>query len=149
MRAWRMGLVITGVLLLVLGAAVMVDTVNPQRILGVGLWFVFALILHDGIIAPVVFGVAFLMRKVGRRVPGAVLVIVQGGIVVGSVFSIIVLPEIYARFLGTRNNTVLPFDYAPRLAILWGAVAVLTAIAVGVYAAFTKRQKSRPSVSQA
>ncbi len=149
MKAWRTALVVVGIVLLLLGAYVMFDTLNPTKIAGVALWFLLALIVHDGIIASMTFGVAFLMRKAGRAVPIAVLAIVQAGLVVCSVFAIIVLPAVYKKSIGTKNVTVLPLDYGPSLVILWGVVVVLTALSVVGYTVLARRQKSRPSISQA
>ena len=148
MKAWRTGLVVIGVLLLLLGAYVLVDTVKPIKIAGIALWFVLALIVHDGIIALVTFGVAFLLRKAGRRVPIAVLAIVQAGLVVCSIFAIIVLPAVYKKSIGTNNPTVLPLDYGPALVIAWTVTVVITALAVVGYTALARRQKDRPSISQ-
>jgi hypothetical protein len=149
MKAWRAVLVVLGVLLLLLGASVLIGTVKPLKIAGVALWFVLALIVHDGIIAFVTFGVAFLLRKAGRALPIAALAIVQAGLVVCSVFAIIVLPAAYKKSIGSKNPTVLPLDYGPSLVILWAVIVVLTALAVIGYTALTRRQKNRPSVSQA
>ncbi|MFM9920323.1 hypothetical protein [Lacisediminihabitans sp. H27-G8] len=149
MKAWRTGLVVLGVLLLLLGAYVLIDTVKPVKIAGVALWFVLALIVHDGIIAFVTFGVAFLLRKAGRALPIAALAMVQAGLVVCSVFAIIVLPAAYKKSIGSKNPTVLPLDYGPSLVILWAVIVVLTALAVIGYTALARRQKNRPSVSQA
>jgi hypothetical protein len=148
-KAWRIALVMLGVLLLLLGAYVLVDTVKPIKIAGLGLWLVLALIVHDGIIALVTFGVAFLLRKAGRAIPIAVLAIVQAGLVVCSIFAIIVLPAAYKRSIGTKNPTVLPLDYGPSLVILWAVIVVLTALAVVGYTVLARRQKNRPSISQA
>ena len=145
MRATRIVLVLLGVALIVTGAIVMQQTVRPVRIAGVVLWLALALVVHDGIIAPIVVGVGALLRRTGRRIPIAVLAMVQGALVIGSVFTLIVGPEIRAKQLGVRNVTVLPFDYAGRLALLWAALAVLTALAVVIYLAATRRQKLRPA----
>jgi hypothetical protein len=147
-RAWRTALVVLGVLLLLLGAYVLVDSVKPIKIAGLALWLVLALIVHDGIIALVTFGLAFLLRKAGRALPIAVLAIVQAGLVVCSIFAIIVLPAAYKKSIGTNNPTVLPLDYGPALATLWVVIIVLTALVVVGYTAFARRQKNRPSVSQ-
>ena len=147
-KAWRTGLVALGVLLLLLGAYVLVDTVKPIKIAGLGLWLVLALIVHDGIIALVTFGVAFVLRKAGRAIPIAVLAVVQAGLVVCSIFAIIVLPAVYKRSIGTNNPTVLPLDYGPALVTLWAVIVVLTALAVVGYTALARRQKNRPSISQ-
>ena len=158
-RAWRVVLIVLGVLLLALGLFVLVDTMKPVKIAGIGLWFVLALIVHDGIIALVTFAVVFLLRRVGRRssarrhptagqLPIAVLAIVQGALVVCSVFAIIVLPAVYKKSIGSKNPTVLPLDYGPSLVILWGVIGVLTGLAVVGYTVLARRQKNRPSVSQ-
>ena len=149
MKAWRTTLVVLGVLLLLLGAYVLVGSMKPIKIAGIALWFVLALIVHDGIIALVTFGVAFLLRKAGRALPIAVLAIVQAGLVVSSIFAIIVLPAAYKRSIGSKNPTVLPLDYGPSLVILWAVIVVLTALAVVGYTVFARRQKNRSSVSQA
>ncbi|MET4783381.1 hypothetical protein [Glaciihabitans sp. UYNi722] len=148
MRAWRIGLVIVGVLLLALGAVVLVDTVKPIKIIGVASWFLLALIVHDGIIAFVTFGVGFLLRRAGRKLPVAVLATIQGALVVCAIFAIIVLPAVYKQFLGSNNPTILPLKYGPNLIILWASVVVLTTVAIVGYYAFTRRQKNRLSVSQ-
>jgi len=148
-KNWRVTLVVLGLLLLALGAYVMVDTVTPVKIAGVALWLLLALIVHDGIIAFVTFGVAFLLRKAGRTIPIAVLAIVQAGLVLCSIFAIIVLPAAYKKSIGANNSTVLPLDYAPSLLIFWAAVVILTGLAVVGYTALARRQKNRPSVSQA
>jgi len=149
MKAWRTTLVVLGVLMLLLGAYVLVGSVKPIKIAGIALWFVLALIVHDGIIALVTFGVAFLLRKAGRALPIAVLAIVQAGLVVSSIFAIIVLPAAYKKSIGSKNPTVLPLDYGPSLVILWAVIVVLTALAVVGYTVLARRQKNRSSVSQA
>jgi hypothetical protein len=149
LKTWRTALIVLGVLLLLLGAWVMIDTVKPVKIAGVALWFALALVVHDGIIASVTFGTAFLLRKAGRALPIAVLAIIQAGLVVCSVFAIIVLPAVYKKSIGTKNPTVLPLDYGPSLVIVWAVLAVLTGLGVVGYYALISRQKNRPSVSQA
>ena len=149
LKNWRVALIVLGLLLLALGAYVMVDTVKPVKIAGVALWLLLALVVHDGIIAFVTFGVAFLLRKAGRKLPIAVLAIVQAGLVVCSIFAIIVLPAAYKKSIGVANATVLPLDYAPSLVIFWAVTVVLTALAVVGYTALARRQKARPSITQA
>lgn len=146
---WRIGVGAFGVLVLGYGVFVMVDTVSATRILGLASWLILALILHDGIIAMITFGVALGLRRAGRRLPVAVLAIIQGALVVGSVFAIVVLPAAYKKFLGTRNSTVLPLNYGPSFVVLFAVIAVLTAALIVAYYAFTRRQKNRPSISQA
>ncbi len=140
MRAVRATLVAVGVLGLALGAAVLLLKQTPVQIVGVGVWMLGAILLHDAVLSPIVVGVGILARKRGRRVPFALLAIVQAGIVVGAILTLLVLPEIYAKTLGTANPTVLPLDYSLNLALTWAAVAVLTALACGAYLALARRR---------
>ena len=150
MRITRAVLVIFGVLVVMLGAVILLQTVSTKQIGGLLVWFVGALILHDGVISFVVFGIGLGMKKYGRRIPLGVLAIVQAGLVVASVFAIIVLPEVYKKMLGAKNDTVLPFDYGTRLLLVLAGVAVLTALAAAIYLRVLRRRtKLRPSVTQA
>jgi hypothetical protein len=151
MKATRIALVAFGVALLLLGAVVLFGTVNPKKYLGLASWFILALIVHDGVISAVTFGVAFGLRKGQKkqRIPGPVIAIVEGALAVISVFAIIVLPEILKQAIGTKNPTILPLDYTRNLLLFWAAIVVLAAVAIAAYYAVTRRQKPRPSVSQA
>ncbi|MCU1528442.1 MAG: hypothetical protein JWP75_2205 [Frondihabitans sp.] len=148
MKATRIVLVSVGGLGIVLGAWVLQDTVSTKQIWGLLTWLIFAVIIHDGIIAPVVVGVSIGMRRAGRRIPPAVLAIVQGAVLVGSVFTLVVVPEIIRKAKIPKNYTVLPFDYAARLAILWAVILMLTTLVVLVYLRATRRQKTRSSTRQ-
>lgn len=148
LRRWRRGLLILGVLTLVLGAVVLVETMQPVKVFGVATWFIYALILHDGIIAAITFGASVILRKTGRRLPLGVLAIIQGALVTASIFAIIVIPEIYKQSIGSKNSTVLPLDYGPSLIGLWIAIVVATALVIVGYYALARRQKKRPPVSQ-
>lgn len=148
-RRWQIGLLALGVALLVLGGIVLLDQVSPRRYVGILSWFAGAIIVHDLIIAPIVFGVGVLMRRAGRRIPVAVLAIVQGAIVVGAIMALIVFPEIYKNSIETNNPTVLPLDYGTNLAVFYAVLLVLTAVVVAIYlGVFASRQKVRPSSSQ-
>jgi hypothetical protein len=146
-RVVRGVLIALGVVLIGLGGWVLTDTVNPNRYGGLLLWLVGSVVVHDAVLAPVVAAVSLVVRRTGRRVRPGVLWIVQGAVVVGAIFSLIVVPEIVAKAKGPKNDTVLPFDYGLRLAVLWLVIAVLTAGLVALYLA-RKRQKVRPSTDQ-
>lgn len=150
MRAARAVLVAVGIIVLMLGGLILVQTVSTKQIGGLLVWCAAALIVHDGIISFVVFGVSLALRRFGRRIPLGVLVIVQGGLVLASILAVIALPEVYKKMLGTKNSTVLPFDYGLRLLLVWAGVAVLTALAAAVYLGVLRnRTKLRSSVTQA
>jgi len=136
----RIILIAVGVLGLGVGALTMVNDVEFSQIIGVGIWIVGAIVIHDAILSPILLGIDLLMRRSGRRVSLGVIVIIQVGIVVGAIMSLLVVPEIYATTLGTQNETVLPLDYGLHLALYWLATAALTAAACLVYLRITRRR---------
>jgi hypothetical protein len=149
-RRWRIGLLILGLALLGLGGVVLLQEVNPKRYLGIVIWMVGALILHDGIIAPIVFVVTLIMRRKLTKVPAVVVAIIQGALVVGGIVTIIVVPQIMKKAIGTLSSSILPQNYALHLVVFYAVLVVLTAAAVGIYfRMFTRRQKLRPSADQA
>ena len=84
-----------------------------------------------------------IMRKLGRRIPRAVLAIVHGGIVIGAVFPVVLVPEILAQKYAHLFPTLLPFDYVKNLGILWIGTLVLTAVAVVVYLVWVRKKSPR------
>ena len=105
-RRWQIALVAGGVLFLALGGLTLLMDVSPANYFGIVLWFAGAIIVHDGIIAPLTFAVALVLRRIGRRMPLAVVLITQGALVVGAVISLIVFPEMYKKSLGDRKSVV-------------------------------------------
>ncbi|WP_209561400.1 hypothetical protein [Frigoribacterium sp. PvP032] len=143
MRVTRAVLLLVGVALIGLGGWVLTETVSPTRYGGLLVWLIGGVIAHDAIIAPLVAGVAVLLGRTGRRIRPAVLAILQVGVVLGVVLSLVVVPEIIAKARGTKNETVLPFDYGVRLGVAWLVVAVVTALAVVVWTVLARRREAR------
>jgi len=137
----RVILIAFGVALLIVGALVLLATVEPTNYLGIAIWFLGALIIHDGILGPVVFGVSVVMRKSSRRIPFGVLLIIQGALVIGALFTAIVVPEILKQGIGTANPTLLPLEYGRNLVVFYVALAVVTAAAIAVYIGMRRRKQ--------
>jgi len=144
MRGIRLGLIGLGVALLAWGAYVMLDTVRMTRLPGVALWIIAAIILHDAILAPIVFLIGVLLRRGGQRLGGTVVVVIQGFIVVGSIVSLVVVPVIVAINYKSANPTILPLNYGLNLGVFWLVLAVMTAGLAGWLYSRTKRTKERP-----
>lgn len=149
-RTAQIVLIVAGVLMLGIGGIVLLNDVNSIKSYGgILLWFAGAIIIHDAIIAPVVFGIGVVMRKVGKRLPGAILLILQAAIVVVAIMTALVVPEILKKEIGTANPTILPLDYAANLSGFYGLIALLTVAAIVIYLLVAaRRQKPRPSSSQ-
>jgi len=139
-RRWQVGLIALGVAMLGIGGIVLLLDVNPLRYPGIAVWFLGALILHDGVAAMVVFGISVVMRRAGRRIPPPVITIVQGALVIGAIITAIVVPEILKKNLGTANPTILPLDYGLNLVLFYAGLAVATAVAIGVSRVVARRR---------
>ena len=140
LRVTRVVLIVLGLAGLAWGAYVLLDTVKPARIPGVALWVGAAIVLHDGVISPLVFFCGILLRRAGHRFSGTLILVVQGAFVVGSVMTLIVVPLLIAQSRGTGNPTVLPLDYGVNFAVFWGVLAVITAaVSFALYARGRKR----------
>lgn len=146
-RAARIVLVVLGVLVLAFGAWVLVTTVRPNRIGGLATWLLGAVVLHDAILSPFVLAVGMGLRRAGRALRTWVLVVVQAAVVLGSVLALVVLPEIAAKAHGTKNDTVLPFDYTTRLLVVEGVLVVVVVIALVVGAVTARRRSEQPVVA--
>jgi hypothetical protein len=142
----RVALIVGGALILLLSGWILLTTVKPTRYIGIVEWFAAAIIVHDAIIAPFVFGVGVVMRKAGKRLPLAVLAIVQGGLVIGAVFTIVLVPEILAQQHAHLFQTLLPFDYVRNLGVLWVGTLVATGVAVVGYYVWRRVSGRRQSV---
>ena len=148
MRVARFALIAVGIVGLGLGAFVLVDTVALRRLPGVVLWMGAAIVLHDAVISPLVFGLGVLTRRAGHRLTGGIIVTVQAVIVLGSLMTLIVVPAIWAQGLGPKNPTILTQDYAVNLGLFWLTLAVLGGVlSVWLYSR-TRRANQRPSLTQ-
>jgi len=144
-RRWQVGLVIVGVALLLVGGVVLLNDVRPSRYPGLAVWLVGALVVHDGLAALGVFGVSILMRRAGRKIPVAVIAIVQGALAIAAIVTALVIPEILKQSIGSANPSILPLSYGLNLALFCAALAVLAGAAIaGYYAILARRQKLRP-----
>ena len=146
-RRWRTGLILFGIALLLIGAITLLNDVNPSSYVGIAIWLLGALVIHDGIAAFAIFGVSIVMRRAGRRIPLAVIAIVQAALVVAALFFVIVVPQILKKQIGTANPSILPLEYGMNLVLFYAGLAVATAVAITVYLVFARRQKLRPSSS--
>lgn len=147
-RRIRIGLIVIGFLGIVLGAIVLLRDVAPTQYIGIGVWMLGALIVHDGIAAAGIVAVQIALRKVGRRVPLTVIAILQGAILVGAIVSLLAFPGIYKSAIGANNATVVPLDYGQNLIIFYVALITVTALVIGLYL-LARRQKMRSSSSHA
>lgn len=129
-RTARLVLIALGVLLIGVAGGLLTAQVRPQQWPGIVLWLAGAIVLHDGVFAPLVWVGSRALRRVGARFSWAAVAVVQVALVVGGAITFVAFPGIRAQQLGARNPTVLVFDYGLGLSIAWLVLGVLTATIV-------------------
>ncbi|TFC90385.1 MULTISPECIES: hypothetical protein [Cryobacterium] len=148
MRVARRALILIGSAGLLFGLFILFDSVRVTRLPGLALWVGAAIVLHDAVLAPLVFLCGILLRRAGRRVTGTIVLVVQGAIVVGSIMTLIVVPAIVAQGITPNNPSILPHDYGRNLALFWlGVALVATFWSIALYAR-SRRANQRPSSRQ-
>lgn len=131
MRRWRYALVAAGVLLFLYGGVRLVAEV-PEALPGLVLWLVGIVVIHDGLLSPLVVGVGWLLA---RTVPPRGRRYLQAALVVGGLITIIAIPLIARRGTQPPAKALLVQNYGANLAILLGLVAALNLAAYLVTAA--------------
>ena len=131
-QRWQVAFIAVGVCLLLVAAGALVSEVPPTRYPGIAVWLLGALVIHDGIGAIGVAVAGILLRRV-TRIPFAVVVIVRSAAAVAVIVTVVVLPEIVKKTIGTANPSILPLDYAANLVVFYAALAVATGAVIGAY----------------
>jgi hypothetical protein len=117
--------IVTGALGLALMAVGATLLLTGGQLKDVALWLAGAIVLHDGIIAPLVLGVGLLLAAVPAR--GTV----RGALVVAGCLTMIALPPLLRPGAPT-NPSALPLDYLRNWLIVLAAVAVVTGVLLAV-----------------
>lgn len=151
LRTVRLLLVAAGAVGLGVGA-VKLTALHPSQLRSLAVWLVAGVVLHDGVLVPLVTvalaGGGLVLRRLAGpgirghrwRAPRGTGPLVTSCLVVGGVLTLVVLPELHARSLGAANPTVVPGDYGRRLVLTW---AVLAVVAVAGTVALNLRDRAR------
>lgn len=115
-----------GVLVAAWGGRLLVQQPEPWRIV---LWLGGAIVVHDGIVAPLVLAIAALTAAMGVRLRG----VPRAALIVAGSLTAIALPPLLRP--GTpANPTALPLDYLRNWLLTMAAIAVLTLAYTGARA---------------
>jgi hypothetical protein len=134
-RPYRISLAVAGGLLLALGAFRLVTELASDDLVVLAVWLLVAVLVHDGVIAPLTVGVGVALTRLparGRRY-------VQGGLVVAAMLTVIAIPLIDRRGTQPPAKAILLRDYAGNLVLLLGLTA---AVAVVLYALRVVRDRA-------
>ncbi|WP_030725563.1 hypothetical protein [Streptomyces sp. NRRL S-237] len=124
-----------GVVVMAFGGFLLVREPEPWRI---ALWLAGGVLVHDGLIAPLVIAVGALCAAAGLRLRG----VPRAALVVAGSLTLIALPPLL-RPGGVANASVLPLDYPRNWLLSMVAIGVLTAGYTGVRAWGRRRAARR------
>lgn len=128
----RIPLGIAGVLLGLFGVFRLLTQVPPSALVILALWLVGALVIHDGILSPVVVGVGW---AVARVVPPRARRYLQGALIMAALVTVIAIPMIYRQDSQPRSKSMLLQDFGANLTLLIGIIAGLSLLAYAVQVA--------------
>ncbi|MFC9299172.1 hypothetical protein [Streptomyces sp. NPDC057010] len=112
------------------GGWLLLQQPEPWRI---AVWLAGAVVVHDGLIAPLVIAIAALTAAAGLRLRG----VLRGALIVAGSLTAIALPPLL-RPGAVANPTVLPLDYVRNWLLAMAALALLTVLCAGVRAALRR-----------
>ncbi|GAA2030325.1 hypothetical protein GCM10009819_12490 [Agromyces tropicus] len=130
MRVARGLLIAAGLGLLGYGAFLVLTEIAPSRWLGIVVWVGAAILLHDGVLAPIVVAVGLGAERVRDRFGRRGVAVAQGALLVGAILTAITVPALVASTLGNPNPTILVGSYGLALAIVWTVVLWVAALAL-------------------
>jgi hypothetical protein len=135
-KAWRILLAGTGVGLALFGVFRLVTEVPLRSVLFLAVWMLAAILIHDGVLSPLVVTVGWLLR---RLVPDRARRFLQVGLIVSGLVTVIALPLIGLRGSQPAVKALLLRDYGANLALIIAIVAVVT---LALYAVRVARDRT-------
>lgn len=127
MLKYRIALGVAGGLMLTFGLFRLVTELDPGDLFVLGLWLAAAVVLHDGLVAPITVGTGVALT----RVPPRARRYLQGALLVGALITIVAIPLIWRQGTQPESKAILLRDYAANLTLLLGMTA---AVALVLYA---------------
>ena len=137
MKAWRVILATSGLLLLAFGVFRLATEVPLANLIWIALWMAGAIIIHDGVLSPTVVGLGWLLR---RHVPDRPRRYLQFALIMAALVTVVALPMIFLRGSQPVVKAMLLRNYGANLSLILGFVAVAT---LAVYAVRVARPTSR------
>ena len=137
MGRWRVILGILGVLVVLYGIVNLFLHVSRQTLGWVAVWLIAAVLIHHGVLSPVVIAVSSLLRRVipdrGRR-------FLQIALLTAVPVTVIAIPMIYRQGSQPPSKALLLQNFTANLGLLLGIIAALCLVG---YAIRVAREGSR------
>jgi len=122
MGRWRLVLGILGVLVILYGVVNLGMHIPIQTLAWVAVWLVAAVLIHQGLVSPIVIGVSSLLRRLipdrGRRY-------LQAALIIAVPVTVIAIPMIYRQGSQPPSKALLLQNFTANLGLLLGIIAAL------------------------
>jgi hypothetical protein len=122
MGRWRLGLGILGVLVALYGIVNLLIHIPIQTLGWVAVWLIAAVLIHYGLVSPVVIAVSSLLRRLipdrGRRY-------LQAALIAAVPVTVIAIPMIYRQGSQPPSKALLLQNFTANLGLLLGIIAAL------------------------
>ena len=148
MLAWRLILAVLGIAGLLYGIGRLFTEISLGTLVGVGTWLIAIVIIHDGIVSPVIIGVGALLD---RLVPPRARSFIQGGLIMAGMVTVIAIPMIIKQGTYPPVKALLEQNYGRNLGILLGLIAALCLVGYAIRVAHDHRPEpaAEPAVEPA
>ncbi len=141
MRTWRITLAAGGLALIAFGLFRLVTEIRVSSLAALLGWLVAAVIVHDGLLSPLVLAVASALTRMpprGRR-------FVQAALLLGLPSTVIAIPLILRRGSQPASKALLRQDYGAHLGLLWAGIATAALIGWAVHVAHARPRPPLPA----
>jgi hypothetical protein len=128
MHRWRIVLAAAGILLGLYGLGRLFTQIPGYSLKWLAVWLIAALIIHDGILSPLVVAVGWLVRHVPRRARRYL----QAALIMAAMITVVAIPMIYLRNSQPVSKAILNQNYAGNLTLLLGIIGGLSLLAYAI-----------------
>jgi hypothetical protein len=129
MGVWRLIFGLVGVLVLLYGIVNLVLHNPIQTVVWVAVWLIAAVLIHHGLISPVVVSVSSLLRRLvsdrGRRY-------LQAALIMAVPVTVIAIPMIYRQGSQPPSKALLLQNFTANLGLLLGMIAAVLLVGYAI-----------------
>ena len=140
----RVLLASAGVLLGLFGVFRLLTQVPVGDVAILALWLIGAIVIHDGILSPIVLAVGW---TIARFVPPRARRYLQGALIVAALITVVAVPMVYREGSQPAAKAILQQNFGGNLTLLLAIIGALTLAAYAVRVA-TDHSPRRPNAGR-
>ncbi|HJQ43578.1 MAG TPA: hypothetical protein VJ831_10870 [Jatrophihabitantaceae bacterium] len=140
MRAWRWAFATPGIGLLGFGLFRLVTQIPVRNLAVLILWLIAAVLIHDGVLSPLILAIG----RTVAHLPARVRRYVQVAFVAAAPVTVIAMPLIFRRGSQPASKALLRQNYAAHLGVLVSVIAGTSLLAYALRVARDYRSPSGP-----